>query len=395
LISGSAAAGKATLSQLQAINPLGSALSNFITTRPTATSPKAYINYIFFDEQFTFVSGGYSRVNGTAGLKQHFTDLQAIPVPKNGYVFVYCSNETDQNVFFDNLQVIHTQGALMEETHYYPFGLVMAGISSKAAGKLENKFKYNGKEEQRQEFSDGSGLEWMDYGARMYDAQIGRWHVVDPLADDKKLISSSPYSYVRNNPIIRIDPNGMKDTTFVKGKDKEVKPKPGTETPINYVVDPTTGKVKLDKNGNPILTPKSKNAYNCHSYAWHNSQGDANDQNNANSYPLAIGLTKWDNDPADDIKEQKAVQLDPKVDNKPGDKVIYFVDRNGDGKYTPGETIEHSAVVTKVSATGNTTEVTGKMGMSGISVNHPNAPGYYQKDASGSKTTRAYFRLNP
>jgi len=218
-----ATATKATTAQaLSSVTDVYNGVNGFLTNSnrgSVGSTPRAYINWILFDDNFKYVTGNFERVAQPNVVEDHH--LSNIPITKNGYLYVYVSNESPVKVFFDNLQVIHTAGPILEETHYYPFGLTMAGISSKAFNRLENKNKFNGKEIQNKEFNDGSGLETYDFGTRNYDPQIGRWSTVDPKAD--KMRRFSVYNYAFDNPIRYVDPDGMSPEDWVRYHDADGK----------------------------------------------------------------------------------------------------------------------------------------------------------------------------
>lgn len=277
-------------------------ISSFITSsngNATNGNGAAYLNYILLDEeQLNLVQANSgadelpsSIPNGNPCQNARVLSIangQGIDIVRNGYLYIFVSStKTDYSVYFDDINVQHIKGSLIDETAYYPFGLTMGGISSKAATNAPvNRRKFNyGSELQSQEFSDGSGLEMYDTKFRGLDPQLGRWWQVDPMAEFH--YGMSPYAYVLNNPLTYNDPLGL-DTVRVSGEGQhKIKIRQGDilaitieETTSYYTYDPKNkdavngfvGNGITDNSVLPDVTvtsnAKPKDENSSHPFAW-------------------------------------------------------------------------------------------------------------------------------
>ncbi|MFC6096433.1 DUF6443 domain-containing protein [Flavobacterium qiangtangense] len=150
--------------------------------------------------------------------------------PSFNYVFQYKDHLGNVRLSY-GLDPMSNSVAVMEESHYYPFGLkhqsynavekvhvpvegtdgYYTSVALEFSQNNTYKYKYNGKE-----FQDELGLNLYDYGARNYDPAIGRWMNIDPLAE--KMRRWSPYNYCFNNPMRFTDPDGMGPNDWIKHK---------------------------------------------------------------------------------------------------------------------------------------------------------------------------------
>jgi RHS repeat-associated protein len=172
----------------------------------------AYVNFISVDKNFVpqtdvsltnFVriieAAKESGANGGNGLHERL--CAEVTVKQAGYMYIYLSNDnpTVAEVYFDDFKVTQIKSPVTQTDDYYPFGLTFNSYSRE--NSTPNNFLYNGKELQ-----DELNLGWLDYGARMFMPDIGRWSVID--GKSELYFATTPYAYALNQPTNAIDPDG-------------------------------------------------------------------------------------------------------------------------------------------------------------------------------------------
>ena len=224
--------GKAGINTTAYINGLSTTAVNTLITNQgyNTTQPKAFLNWMVLDEQFALTNTASYRgavqvpvIN--AGIqKQPLTGPVNMVVQKSGYLYVYVSNESNMNVYFDDIVVNHKSGPVLEINNYRGYGSEILSLGAKAFGKINNAYKFN----DGTEFNDDLGIGFYETDFRSYDPLLGRFLQIDELADFN--VDYSPYTFADDNPILMNDPLGLEATAVVPVK----KPKFSTpEKPID------------------------------------------------------------------------------------------------------------------------------------------------------------------
>jgi len=188
-------------------------------SNPPAGVPKAQLRYLFYDKDNKFISSQSVAVTASAANSWLKLTLPQFTATQDGYLQVLVVNESNVDVWFDDLSITHTEALIVQENHYDPWGLNLAGIETQ--GQPDHKFQYNGIEKE-----EAFGLSWAMAQFRAYDPQLGRFHRIDPIIKEHE----SPYAWNTNNPVSFADPDGADSTQRANAiaKAKEyVKKNPG------------------------------------------------------------------------------------------------------------------------------------------------------------------------
>ncbi|WP_421977669.1 DUF6443 domain-containing protein [Roseivirga seohaensis] len=178
----------------------------YVGTNGSSSKPRAYLNVLIFDQDFKPVSGqsGFLQTDQASGYK---TLNISKSIGQGGYVYVYLSNEGQTgfgfDVYFDDLSITHTKGAILQEDHYYPFGLSINALSSRAPLSKPNKYNTFQGQERTEDFDLG----WYQFKWRNHDPTIGRFFNVDPLATE--YTHNSPYAFSENRVINGVELEGL------------------------------------------------------------------------------------------------------------------------------------------------------------------------------------------
>jgi RHS repeat-associated protein len=174
--------------------------------------PDAYINYIYFDKYFGNPIGKKKIIQSEgniADMGDHGELSHAIACDREGYIYIYLSNETEgSSVYFDDLTIRHTQNGIIQKNDPYPFGLNIDALSASREYSIKNKWTFQG-----QELQDDFDLGWYAFKYRNHQPEIGRFFNVDPLAEE--YLYNSTYAFSENRVVDAVEVEGLESTPFM------------------------------------------------------------------------------------------------------------------------------------------------------------------------------------